>query len=100
MSKMATLNVRLPEELKRHGSQVLEREDVTPTQLVKSLYSYMEREQAIPECLRAELGASKSKYDMRRKLLRDIAGSVDLPEDFDFNETRRRRIEEKYGSVE
>ncbi|MFQ8869067.1 MAG: type II toxin-antitoxin system RelB/DinJ family antitoxin, partial [Eggerthella lenta] len=49
MAATATLNVRLPEDLKDRGAQVLRREGVSVSDAVRGLYEYMEKEQRLPE---------------------------------------------------
>lgn len=71
MAATATLNVRLSESLKNHGTQVLDRAGVSTTQAVRSLFEYMEREQSLPDYMRA---APCAGIDERRGALRDFAG--------------------------
>ena len=94
----ATINARMPESLKRGGSRVLERDGISPTQLIRSLYSYIAREDRIPECLEEEMAGFQDKYERRRELARSVAGTISLPEDFDVKKARAKRLEEKYGS--
>lgn len=49
MTATATLNVRLPEKLKERGMQVLEREGVSVSELIRDLFREIERTQRIPE---------------------------------------------------
>ena len=93
----ATINARMPDSLKRGGTRVLARNGVSPTQLIRSLYSYMDREDRIPECLEQEMAQSQDKYECRRALARSVAGVVSLPEGFDAKKARSERIDEKYG---
>jgi antitoxin component of RelBE/YafQ-DinJ toxin-antitoxin module len=97
MGATATLNVRLPESLKAHGAQVLEREGVGVSDAVRSLYEYMEREQAVPSFVKH---AEEDKYARRRELLKSFAGSVDggwLPEDWTMNDVRDARLARLIG---
>ena len=52
MAATATLNVRLPEDLKDRGAQVLRREGVSVSDAVRGLYEYMEKEQRLPEFIK------------------------------------------------
>ena len=51
MEAAATINARIPEALKQSGTKVLERNSVSPTELIRSVYRYMDRHQRLPECL-------------------------------------------------
>lgn len=51
MSQIATINVRLERHLKDGGTAVLERAGVSPSELVRSAYRYMDKNQKIPPCL-------------------------------------------------
>lgn len=43
MSATATLNIRLPEELKEHGMQVLARQHISVSEAVRQLFCELER---------------------------------------------------------
>lgn len=51
MSATATLNIRLPEELKEHGMQVLARQHISVSEAVRQLFCELERSQQVPEFL-------------------------------------------------
>lgn len=91
MAASATLNVRLPEALKAHGSAVLEKEGLTVSDAVRSLYEYMEREQAFPEVLRGK--PSEDSYERRREIARSMIGI--LPPDVTLEEAREARFARK-----
>ena len=95
----ATINVRLPEKLKQSGSRVLERNNVSPTEIVRSVYRYMDRNQAIPECLDVAPGATESVYEKRRALLNQFDSATVEPYDISCKVERVQRIEEKYGDL-
>ena len=99
MEAAATINVRMPETLKRSGGKVLERDRVSPSELVRSVYRYMEKHQEIPACLELADDHRRSTQDKRRALLREIAGTISLPADFDAKTARAERIESKYGDL-
>ena len=102
MAHEATINARLPEALKRNGTAVLQQNGVSPTQVIRSLYRYMEREGKIPECLDIQL---ENQSDIRAKRLqaaRSIAGMIQLPDDtetLNVKELRDERILAKYGEL-
>lgn len=95
MGPVATINVRLPLELKERGSAVLERNSTSITDLVRELYSYMEREQRIPDCLLPS--SDEDTYEKRRRLLRQSVGILSSGQSIDVDSIRQERIEKKYG---
>lgn len=99
MAREATINARLDESLKRGGSAVLERNGVSPTQLIRSLYRYLEEEQRIPECLDVQAEDARSRAQRKREVARSIAGCITLPADFDAKDARAARIAQKYGDL-
>ena len=99
MAASATLNVRLPEPLKNHGTQVLEREGLGPSEAIRALYEYMEREQSVPECIKQT--DTQDKYATRRELLREFAGcasSNSLPENWTMKDIKDRRLARLLGT--
>lgn len=91
MAASATLNVRLPESLKAHGAAVLEREGLTVSDAVRSLYEYMEREQTFPEALRSQ--PADDPFTRRREIARSMIGI--LPADLTIEEAREARFARK-----
>ena len=91
MAANATLNVRLPESLKAHGSAVLEKEGMSVSDAVRSLYEYMEREQAFPDALRTQ--PTEDAFARRRALMRSMVGI--LPADITLEEAREARFARK-----
>lgn len=99
MEHEATINARMPDALKRGGTRVLEQNGVSPTQIIRRLYAYMEREGCIPECLDESDAGAAGIFQRRRELVRVISGTISLPEDFDAKRERAGRIEQKYGDL-
>lgn len=97
MASSAVLNIRLPEELKRHGNQVLERNGISISEAVRRLYEYLEREQDIPEFM-SEC-ANAQEFENRRKALRSIVGTLKIPENYDIEDLRRDRFKERFGDL-
>lgn len=97
MASNAVLNIRLPEELKKHGNQVLEREGVSVSQVVRDLYEFMSAEQDIPSF--AKRANEEDRYERRRKALREIQGTIRVPHDADLGKLRDERIMGKYGDA-
>ena len=87
----ATLNVRLPETLKTRGNAVLEKEGLSVSDAVRSLYEYMEREQEFPDVLRAH--PAEDLFARRRELMRSMIGI--LPADITLDEAREARFARK-----
>lgn len=99
MGVEATINARLPEKLKSSGTEVLERNGVSPTELVRSVYRYMERHQELPACLDVAPANGQSVYEKRRAKLRQFDGFTVKPYESDCKEDHKRRIEKKYGDL-
>lgn len=97
MGTTATLNVRLPENLKKHGAQVLERNGLSVSDAVRGLYEYLQEHQSLPAFL--ESNEEKSLYERRRELARSLTGIISLPDGFDARRAREERIAEKYGEL-
>ncbi len=91
MAATATLNIRLPEDLKRHGGQVLEKSGVSTSDVVRGLYEYMAREQKLPEFI----APAQSGIEEKRRALRCLVGAVQLPEGFDAQAEYRAHLIEK-----
>ena len=99
MEATATINARLPEKLKQNGSRVLDRNGVSPTEIVRSVYRYMERHQAIPECLDVSPDGEETIYQKRRALLHRFDGMTVDAAKVDCKAERANRIEAKYGDL-
>lgn len=91
MTANATLNVRLPESLKAHGGAVLEREGLSVSDAVRSLYEYMEREQTFPDVLRTQ--PVEDIFAKHRAIARSMIGI--LPHDITIEEAREARFAHK-----
>lgn len=89
MSAEATLNVRLPCDLKQRGDAVLSREGVSASKAVRALYRYIDQEQQLPEWLN---GGGEDVYQKRREGIHRLVGVVSLPEDFDARTIREQRL--------
>ena len=86
----ATLNIRLDQALKQHGSEVLQREGVTVTQAVRALYKYMEANQKLPDILFPEAEQAQSVANKRRDLMRSMVGI--LPADASLAQAKEARL--------
>ena len=93
----ATINARLPEPLKRHGSEVLKRNGVSVSAAVRSLFEHLEKSQEIPVWMQAE---EDDVYQRRRSFARSIAtaASDSIPRDLDAREAFMRHELEKHGA--
>ena len=88
MAQLATLNIRLPETLKQHGYEVLRKAGVSPSDAVRQLFEYLEREQKLPVDVFGE--SDCSPIDDCRLLLRSLIGVV--PADYGLTDARRDRL--------
>ena len=91
MAEMTMLNIRMPAELKARGMQVLEREGVSVSEIVRGLFAEMERSQRVPDF--AKRTDADRAVERKRTLLRSMSGI--LPERVDLREVRADRLEEK-----
>ena len=71
MAAVATLNVRLPEDLKERGMQVLEREGVSVSELIRDLFRELEATQELPDFVRTREG-ERSATEAKRAALREF----------------------------
>lgn len=88
MPQQATLNIRLPETLKQHGCEVLERRGVSTSDAVRRLFEYLEHEQDLPSQLFGE--PASPEHDTRRTLMQSLIGI--LPQDYSLEDARRDRL--------
>lgn len=93
----ATLNVRLPADLKKHGGQVLDRHGISVSDAVRSLYEFMEQEQQVPAFMAEP--ERESIYERRRQLARSMAGIIQVPKGFDVRKAREGRLDERYEGL-
>lgn len=95
MGATATLNVRLPKELKEHGSQVLDRNGLSVSDAVRGLYEYLQDNQCLPAFLEEASGGSL--YERRRELARSMVGIVSIPNGFDARCAHDERLTKRCG---
>jgi antitoxin component of RelBE/YafQ-DinJ toxin-antitoxin module len=88
----ATINVRLPEHLKKSGDKVLARKGVSISELVRELYQCLVEKQDLPE-LRSSPSANREVERIAKKheLLNSLVGI--LPPDLDFDTARNERLQ-------
>lgn len=89
MAADATLNVRMPQDLKERGESVFSREGVSTSKAVRGLYQYVDKLQRIPDWLRE---GEDDVYETRRRGMKDLVGIVTLPDDFDVRSVRSDRL--------
>lgn len=91
---MATLNVRIPSDLKQRGMQVLDREGVSVSDAVRGTFEHIARTQEIPEYLKDEGTPNRNEIIARkRQLLRSMVGI--LPRELDAETAWRDHLEWK-----
>ncbi|MCL1797872.1 MAG: hypothetical protein FWG24_06155 [Eggerthellaceae bacterium] len=94
----ATLNVRMPEELKFGGDAVLEREGISVSNAVRGLYEYLKTNQDIPDFIRnnEDKEAKRELTRKRREALEKTIGI--LPPDTDIEAARYEYLMHKTRS--
>lgn len=96
MGATETINVRLPEDLKRQGGRVLEQNGVSISQAVRKLFEYLEREQAVPSWM-GDTGYASDAIEARRTKLRSLAGAAAVEPDTDSRAIYREHLLQKHG---
>lgn len=71
MAAVATLNVRLPEDLKERGMQVLEREGVSASELIRDLFRELGETQQLPDFARVR-ACDRGEAEAKRAALREF----------------------------
>ena len=107
MSATATLNIRLPEELKEHGMQVLARQHISASEAVRQLFCELERSQQVPDFLAD--AAPRDNIQRKRRLLRTMVSASRpapdaleppiAPKDHDWREDWHEHLLEKHGGA-
>jgi antitoxin component of RelBE/YafQ-DinJ toxin-antitoxin module len=88
----ATINVRLPYDLKQSGDKVLERAGVSTSALIRNLYHYLEREQNVPAfVIQADADEQNALVQKRREALENITGILD--EELDYDALKWERLQ-------
>jgi DNA-damage-inducible protein J len=87
----ATINVRLPLDLKLRGDAVLRRTGVSASSLVREAYRYMAEAQELPAYASQESIGQEQLNIRRREALNKIAGI--LPESVDSDAMRWARLQ-------
>ena len=97
MANDTMLNVRLDKTLKEHGCQVLERNGVSVSTLVRAAFEYLEQTQSLPSQL---FDQQQSAGQRRRQLVRSMVGAYPVEPDFDFNEARQSHRASRLAKTE
>ena len=79
MGSNATLNIRLPEELKERGMEVLARQRISVSDAVRQLFCELERSQKLPEFMQSS--RIEEAAQEKRRLLREMTGTERKPPD-------------------
>ncbi len=88
-SATATLNIRLPQDLKEHGLQVLDREGVSTSEAVRGLFRLLDKEQCVPGWVTE--GEKTGTFEQRRRLVREIASIAPINDDLSLEEIKYER---------
>ena len=86
------LNIRMPEELKASGEEVLRANGISATEAIKRFYEQLGRTQEIPKWINS---ADNKNATDKRKLLRKFAGSAPLDGSMTLRDLREERLSKK-----
>jgi len=87
----ATLNVRMPEDLKAGGDAVLARNGKSVSDAVRDLYEYLEENQDLPAFMKnSEAIKREETIQKRRDALKRLTGI--LPSDINLDEIKQERL--------
>ena len=93
----ATLNVRMPEELKAGGDAVLARKGKSVSDAVRDLYAYLEDNQDLPAFMKDDEATKSEELTQRRRAaLKRVAGV--LPADVDLDSSKQQRLSRQLQS--
>jgi antitoxin component of RelBE/YafQ-DinJ toxin-antitoxin module len=93
----ATVNARLPKELKLCGEQVLAREGVSVSEMIRRLYAHLDKIQTIPDFLKSDSESDpQERIAKKRSSLRSLVG-VGV-EDGSLEHIKDRRLERQLRS--
>lgn len=96
MPATATLNVRLSEDLKERGMQVLDREGVSVSDAVRELFCELEKEQTLPSFMKDKATLmAHAEIQRKRDALHSMVGAISVPTEFDAREAWRAHLEAK-----
>lgn len=86
------VNIRMPQELKASGEEVLHANGISATEAIKSFYEQLGRTQEIPKWI---MSADDNELEKKRKLLRKLAGGAPLDDKTKLDDLRKERLSKK-----
>jgi len=89
----ATLNVRLPEDLKNRGMRVLERNGISVSEFVRRMFQQLDQMQELPAGILPSEDERQAEIDRKRALLKSWVGVI--PEDANLDDARMERLMDK-----
>ncbi|WP_165046325.1 hypothetical protein [Adlercreutzia sp. ZJ138] len=96
MAVSGTLNVRIDDALKERGNRVFARRGISTTAAVRKLYEYADREQDVPDWM---IDQAQDVRAIKRRQLRELVGSIDVPSTYDARADYRAHLDEKYKDL-
>ena len=97
MSIMSTsmLNIRMPQDLKEAGEEVLHANGISATEAIRSFYTQLAKTQEVPTWIPHSEG---NEIASKRKLLKQLSGTAPLKEGETLEVLREERLrKEIYG---
>ncbi len=86
------LNVRMPQELKDTGDEVLSSYGISTSVAIRKFYEQLTTSQELPEWLK---NSNSNKTDNKRQLLREIIGCAPLEENMSYKQLKYERLNKK-----
>lgn len=86
------VNIRMPQELKATGEEVLHANGISATEAIKSFYELLGRTQEIPKWVDA---TDNKKTIEKRQLLRKLVGCAPLENNMTLQDLRHERLSKK-----
>jgi DNA-damage-inducible protein J len=91
MMQNATINVRLPQDLKLRGDKVLLRENTSISDVVRAVYGYIAQEQKLPDFLKnPKKDEQQILVEQKRRLLQSMVGII--PSSIELEQMKDERL--------
>ncbi len=86
------LNVRMPQELKVTGDEVLSSHGIGVSEAIRKFYEQLSTSQELPKWL---MNSNSAKIDDKRMLLREIVGCAPLEKEMTLEDLRSEHLSKR-----